>query len=1451
MTVPSFDFVNPQKAPEPQLSDTLPDFSFVGGMREGRGLFSKIGHTLDNIRTAMQAELALGIDPGVVNRVSPERKARIQQVMGYINEARAQEPESVAIAIHDIQNFFSKMTTEGLSKKIGEVFDAVKSDPKGALMGIPAGIAQMGMAPLEMGAGVSLTEEDIRPLTPIERASRIKETAAIAVSTGIGLGARVATRSALGISRATVLSRPGRMGRNALTGLAEGSVGGSVYGAIANANEEDQLAEILINGVIFAPLGAAIEAIGGEISYSRQKRKELRDMTWKPDVDPSASFIQNTRKVQFDENQTLGQVAEAVDALATEDDIAVAAVRVKMVEGNTWGTIVAGVKDRAALYKFAGEHGFDVISHGNDVLVLRPDTMSEDVIKIFRATGHFPGEFVFYNGKEYQIRSVSNYNVTMTDIASGDVVVSDINLLRRSSEDTIDVNVLRAVEELTGGEPLTPLEKLISQSPNVKPSFVLYNDFMKFVFESELGTPTPEGYRPGSMLENTSLVTQVISWWDGLTVTGRKKAFERAGFDPASASDLEIEADYRDSPLKRGIDLAWNTLERRRGGAFPNLEAALNDEYMASIPHKSFDEHVHNFAKARNLDRNTVAQEVKRHIFEESLKDLDEVEQDIFRTLRRTMSDQDILDLSVEGVAITNGMIAMEIEPDVWQIIDAESDKVLHTAKGVAEAKKWINATGQAKGIDLDGGGSNGVPPDIGAPFASAPNPDNPWSTPYVFARGKMEEIVSAFNSRITWFTPFMNIFTALDSKFGTQVFSRVFNATQDKASIASNANVAGVRRIKAVEDIAKGISSSRREIIGGYLNAMTPDEVIKLGDLNPQEVSWAKRIADSGVNVDKLFKYHKQVERATRDYPKDLNQRGARLNHSAEKLGMTPKDLEWYNNIFNKIPATGATIGPTVRLARAYSVNGDSRAAYSARHKMTGQELRVAHELEKLHNEFAKEFGVDDFRKFNFFMAHARLHTHGVVADALKYFDKVPPDIKKFIETMQRTGELNPYEKDPIFALQRFVTAGNDARYLDGAVKTAKQALEEEILKVPDAAREGFRQLGDRYLADLRGIPPAASRMTQAVIDQTSRDLKLDLALDVKRHIADAIITSISSSIQGFRIKYGIMDFTTTTSVYFSRNGSKRTKNMWTYGKNGVDGITREALKEKGIIRDLSPIFLADLAEYGAETRTTRKGGQLYNKAVEVGFQVTGQKQIYEIAQAGTYLETWKHTGERLRKLSRGEIDKARAYKEMGIDTYELAAGKHFDDLVSASKFEEAADFLGKQAIRELIGVYQMANAPYGWNTNTGRLLGQFGRYPAWIGAYTRRLASRGTRRQRAQNLMRFAAANSVIAGAGVAMGVNLFNWMPLTGMLFTGGPASDMAMTAIEAVSGYGGEKELAQSRLRQYLLYDPFAERWNVGQPYLPGSYFINDLVKASQAEDGLEMLTRALGLSQLDR
>jgi hypothetical protein len=1290
MTVPDFSYLKTQQdtTPTPASTGEIPDFSYLSPVREGKGLFARLGNTLENLRTAMQAELALGIDPGIVDRVSPERREEITKVMGFINQARSEEPESVNIAIHDLQNFFNHLTTKGLGDKIGEVFDSIKEAGGGAfLKGIVAGMGQMAAAPLEMGAGVSLTEDDIRPLTPIERASRIKETAALALSVGAGIGARAVTRGALGVQAA----KAGQIAKNALVGFSEGTVGGSVYGAVASANEEDQLAEILINGVIFAPLGAAFEAVGGSIAARRAEKKFIRERIEKE----TAGMLANIRRLEVDENSTIPQVAATVDALATEDDLAVVALRSRLTEEGVPSLMtVTGVKDFATLTKLAAEDDLKIAAHGDDALIYRPGFIDETGVGDFASTGHYKGEFVYYNGKEYAVKSVSNYTATLRDHAGADLVV-DINLLRRSSKENLDVNALKAIED-------------------------------------EI-------------------------------VTVRKEAFD----------DMD------------------------------------------------------------DLDRGAIQQMEER-----------------VRTTQPT---------GVSDVANNNGMEAIQVEPGKWELRDTESGRRLGSFDDEEAAKAFINRTGQAKGIDLNdviGGGDDVPPPDIGAPAMPPPNPNNPWEIPYQFARGKMDHIISAFNARVPWLTPYMSILTALDNRFGTQIFSRIYNPTQDASTISANAKISVTKRIRdEIEVFAKGISGGRREIIGQWLDAATPDELVKRGlkdgTLNSVEVKWAKRIGESDVDINKMFKYNKQVERAARDYPKSEGKRNARIKEAQEKLGLSKDDIVWHDRIFRSIGAEGGTIGPTIRLARAYANNSDSRALFAAKNKMTAQELRVGLEVERLFNELAQEFGVGDIRMLSFFQSNAKLYNQGVLSDALRFFDRIPKQAKDFYNAIQQTGELNPYEKDPIFALQRYATAGYDARHLSDAVHTARNALEEEILKVPDGAREEFRKLVTRYLNDVRGIPPASSRMTQTVVDGIAEDLKLNLEIDTKRHITDAIITTISSSFQALRIKYGIMDFTTGTAAHFSRFGSARTGKMWNYGAKGLDGVTREELIRRGVVKELTPVLLADLVEYGASSRTASKLGQTYNAAVSIGFQATGQKKIYEMLQAGTYLETWQHTGSWLRKLNAKEVSKAKAYKEMKIDTYDLAAGQHFDALVTASKFEEAADFLGKQAIREVVGVYQQANAPYGWNTNTGRLIGQFGRFPAWIGAYTRRLASRGTRAQRAANMMRFAAANAAIYGAGAAIGANLWNWMPATGMLFSGGPGLGIMQTAVEALSGYGGEQELAQSRLRKYLLYDPISERWNIGQPYLPGSFFINDLVKASQVEDGLEMLTTGLGLPSLNR
>ena len=109
--------------------------------------------------------------------------------------------------------------------------------------------------------------------------------------------------------------------------------------------------------------------------------------------------------------------------------------------------------------------------------------------------------------------------------------------------------------------------------------------------------------------------------------------------------------------------------------------------------------------------------------------------------------------------------------------------------------------------------------------------------------------------------------------------------------------------------------------------------------------------------------------------------------------------------------------------------------------------------------------------------------------------------------------------------------------------------------------------------------------------------------------------------------------------------------------------------------------------------------------------------------------------------------------------------------------------------------------------------------------------MASRGSYGYRAASLSRLAATQAVLVGVGAATGLRLGSWYTPPGLMFAGGPIIQALQTVNDAVSGYGPEQKLAQGRLSKFLPFD--GERFNIGQIYIPGSYFANDLARAFQA------------------
>jgi hypothetical protein len=228
----------------------------------------------------------------------------------------------------------------------------------------------------------------------------------------------------------------------------------------------------------------------------------------------------------------------------------------------------------------------------------------------------------------------------------------------------------------------------------------------------------------------------------------------------------------------------------------------------------------------------------------------------------------------------------------------------------------------------------------------------------------------------------------------------------------------------------------------------------------------------------------------------------------------------------------------------------------------------------------------------------------------------------------------------------------------------------------------------------------------------------------------------------------------------------------------------------------------------------------------------LSGQKDVYALLHSGTYLSTRELASGELLKLSRGEQKFPALRKTLKLDTYDQPVVQKFTELVRDGKMDEASRFLAQQTGYETIGVFGLANHPYLWGTNAGRIAGQFGNWPIWYRDTILRMASRGTVGQRVGSIARLAAANTAMIAIGGKLGIDLGTWSIAKGVAFAGGPLLNLYETFNDAVQGTGQNQEEGKRRLRRLLPYDPQTGQFQLKQIYIPGSFFADDIVKAIQ-------------------
>ncbi|MBA2706031.1 MAG: hypothetical protein H0U60_19510, partial [Blastocatellia bacterium] len=818
-------------------------------------------------------------------------------------------------------------------------------------------------------------------------------------------------------------------------------------------------------------------------------------------------------------------------------------------------------------------------------------------------------------------------------------------------------------------------------------------------------------------------------------------------------------------------------------------------------------------------------------------------------------------------------------------IYDAETHTLQQKFNTMEDAIEYMKKTGQVEGMNIDGGaGNNIVPPEsLGSHLMGGPPAlEEPHKVPFNFKpRGRLEKIVDALNS-IPWASTKRAFSVAIDNQFGSRLFSDVYAPMQTaslRRDIAANKYLLRVQEIeKRLEKL--GIPREEWELITDYSESLSPADIKKRlfnhRPLTQTEVSYSDQIMKLGVDVDKISDY-----RRTRiELMADIKKRGAKINTQTpagvqemealqlelseklelirNKLVMTSADMEAHA-IFEKILAEDpdtARLDAVTKLVRAQSGGAQafSRQEFLASKKMHPKLIEAAHEIDAIKAELAQEFDVNE--SVSYYLDHFKHEKESPTAinatGPKSPLAASETKTKEFANRLVQTGENNGmHSRDPIASLVSYIRAGMNDIHFEKTWETAFKRSHEEVANLPPEMRGKVAKVMGEYLFDMKGYKAESDVYMQSVINHYLDAAKIDKDVNLRKDIIHTMLAANSGSFIGFRPAQGARDVNTGFKILVTRFGLDFYKKGFELAfKRGADGkLPMERLAQEGTIPTLSPIMFQTAEELANEMigkrgqRPIEKG---INKFADVGFQATGQPNIYALHHAIAYLAMKDRAGPEILKLMRDQTTKAEAYKNIGLNTFYKPIAMEFDRLIMEGKGDLAVDFLSKQAGVETAFVFGLHNQPYLWGTSVGRLMGHYGQWPVWNRQFLTQVASRGTGAERAAAMKRYAITEAMTFATGKAFGMNMRSWMLVPGAVFMGGPSMDAAFQMYD-MTGARGER-------RKDLALAMHGPRIPVISNFIPGSGAFNDYYAAFQMQqkgfNPASVLLKGLGFS-LDR
>jgi hypothetical protein len=782
------------------------------------------------------------------------------------------------------------------------------------------------------------------------------------------------------------------------------------------------------------------------------------------------------------------------------------------------------------------------------------------------------------------------------------------------------------------------------------------------------------------------------------------------------------------------------------------------------------------------------------------------------------------------------------------------------------QARDFINGTGRAKGMDLDGGGNNVIPPSAVAGHMPPPEPSpRLFEVPHEFApETRVSKMMTLMDTVAPWFTPKRAFMIALDNTFKTRLYDDVYLPLQTAKMKLEAMKKPFLRVAKEAEDLLLAGKHSREDwqTITHYRETMSPQEIVnglfKDRKLTPGEVDYAKKLVDRQVDIQKVFSYRRAAMEMKKQFESESSALQQQLRNTQEPTAiaaiqqelqkltqqhqidiegakdafvMDPKHLEAVD-MFDEIaakPINEASLYGVTRLARALQNGEVSRPEFAAANKMSPAMMAAAAKLDGLYSQVARHNGIDEriTNYFNHFRAYTDLPDATPARLRASVLKGTIGEMPAIASELIRSGEMNAYELDPIRAAVQYVNTTFAHRHFNDTWKAARNSAVEHLNNVTKG-REAAARVINEYVSGMKGMVAPSDQLGQAAMNRFMDALGFEAQPNLRTDIVNTFLAAGSGAMLGFRPAQGVRDFVQFGKIYYSRFGTSRFNNgMKLAFQRDADGVMMlNKLADEGRVPGLSPLQFAsenELAE-GIAGKAGKVKEALF-KASEVGLQLSGQHNAYAIAHAVAYLDTRDLARTTLLDLSRGKINKEQAYKKLSMNSYDIPVAEGFDRLVKAAKFDEATEYLAQATGTETAFVFGLQNHPFGWGTNVGKIASQFGTWAVWTRNYLTRLAGRGTAGERAASMARFASAEIATGLAGRTLGFNMRSWYMIPGIVFMGGPVFDYAQQ-IEDMAGLRGRmrQDLAQSQMKRGQI--PLVSQM------VPGSSAFSDYFQAWQ-------------------